>query len=210
MVASPRKGSKVINPMTGREITVGGAAYERLPIGTRVLSPRGKKTYVVRKSSRRVTPSSPLPRKGYVHYDSLKLGKKVRNPRSGRRISIGSSTYRALYSGIVDLDQSPNTGKCRQYPYIPEKFLCGKNCGTSSCYPVNSGKRYAAAHGYSNKYLGNSPKGRCIRKCADKIKSKYEDDPAWVGGKYQTPYYASPKRIRSASRSPRKHKGCGC
>ena len=215
MSTSPKTGTKVVNPMTGRTIKAGGAAYARLPAGTRVHSPSGK-TYVVRRSSRHrsARPSSPLPKKGYVRYSGLKLGKKVKSPTTGREISEGSTAYRQLYSGVVNLKKSPNKGKCKSYPYVPKDMLCGVKCNTGSCYPVNSGKRYAAAHGYSTKYLGDSPKGRCIRKCADGVKAKYGDDAAWVGGEYQRPYYASPRRIKRArrsskSKSPRTH-GCGC
>lgn len=125
----------------------------------------------------------------------------MRSPTTGRRISSGSTAYRQLYSGIVDLNQAPHRGMCKEYPYVPDEFLCGKKCMADSCYPVNSSKRYTAAYGYSKKYYGNNPKGKCIRKCADKIKAEYGDDPAWVGGKYRTPYYASPKRIQKARRS---------
>jgi len=191
--------------MTGRKIKVGGAAYARLPAGTRVKTPTGK-TVVVHKKKRSARPSSPLPKKGYRRYSQLKLGKQVRSPTTGRKISVGSAAYRQLYSGVVDLKQSPHRGLCRQYPYVPDEFLCGKKCSANSCYPVNSSKRYAAAYGYSRKYYGNSPKGKCIRKCADKIKAKYGNSPAWVGGKYRTPYYASPKRVKKARKSSGRRK----
>ena len=119
MSTSPKTGTKVVNPMTGRTIKAGGAAYARLPAGTRVHSPSGK-TYVVRRSSRHrsARPSSPLPKKGYVRYSGLKLGKKVKSPTTGREISEGSTAYRQLYSGVVNLKKSPNKGKCKSYPLV--------------------------------------------------------------------------------------------
>jgi hypothetical protein len=102
---------------------------------------------------------------------------KVVNPETGRLIEVGGPTWRRLNSpeGV-----SPKKrGSCKKYPHVSDEFLCGPRCGVDACYPVNSARRYASAYGYSRKYLGDSPKGRCIRSCADKLKAKYSGTSGW-------------------------------
>lgn len=160
---SPVFGTYIINPITNRKIKVGGAAYNNLPNKMVVYTLKGTKKLVIHRMK---SPGSPK---------RMSSGKKMKSPISKRKIEVGGKAYKDLYSGIIDTKHSPNKNKCKKYAYVPKELLCGLKCDTNSCYPVNSIKRYSAAYSYSKKYLGNSPKGKCIRKCADDIKKNILD-----------------------------------